>query len=157
MLALVCRLMPPSWNGCSSARADLVGDVERALGVADVGDEQGELVAAEAGDGVGAAQHLLEAPAHLDQQAVALVVAEGVVDVLELVEVHDQQPDRVPDCSEPSSAARSRSLSSVRLGRPVSPSCRAWRRRTSAAIVRSVTSWSDRPTASPGSGKAWAE
>ena len=37
------------------------------------------------------AQHALQPPAHLDQQAVAVVVAERVVDLLELVEVHHEQ------------------------------------------------------------------
>ena len=47
-----------------------------------------ELVAAEAGHGVALADGLAQAPADLDQQLVAEVMAEGVVDLLEAVEVH---------------------------------------------------------------------
>jgi hypothetical protein len=60
----------------------------------DLGQQDGELVAAEAGDGVGAAQRAGEPPGDLDQQRVAAAVAQGVVDVLEPVQVDQQQSDR---------------------------------------------------------------
>jgi hypothetical protein len=54
------------------------------------GEQDGELVAAEPGHGVVAADRALEPPGHLDQQQVARVVAEVVVDLLEPVEVEHQ-------------------------------------------------------------------
>ena len=85
-----------------------VADVERALelaeqaardalrvaGVGD-GDDQPELVAAEARDRVARAQRQLQADRDLDQEAVALLVAEGVVDLLELVEVEQHHRELV--------------------------------------------------------------
>ena len=56
-----------------------------------VGEQHGELVAAEPGDGVAARGGRSQPPAELHEQAVAVVVAERVVDLLELVEVHDEQ------------------------------------------------------------------
>src|SRR4051812_8310659 len=52
-----------------------------------------ELVAAEARDGVRAADHLLEAGAEGDEQVVAGLVAERVVDRLELVDVEQEDRD----------------------------------------------------------------
>ena len=49
-----------------------------------------ELVAAETGCGIGRPQHRLEPPAGLDQQAVAGIVTEAVVDPFELIEVEEQ-------------------------------------------------------------------
>ncbi len=51
------------------------------------GDEGGELVAAEAGGGVPGPYGVLEAAGGLDEQFVAGLVAEPVVDALEPVEV----------------------------------------------------------------------
>jgi hypothetical protein len=48
-------------------------------------------VAAEPGHGVHGAERPLEPLADLDQQLVAVVVADGVVDLLELVQVDEQQ------------------------------------------------------------------
>ncbi|WP_308212506.1 hypothetical protein [Actinomadura madurae] len=86
------------------------------------------------------------------QQPVAGGVPEGVVDLLEPVEVEQEQPGPVarrlgglaaaggqaaargrrrsaPRFSAPrasASASSVRTISSLRFGRPVSPSCRAW-------------------------------
>ena len=59
-------------------------------------------------------------------------------------------------CDERRSDWRSRSVRCERLGSPVSPSCRAWRRSTSAAVTCSVTSCSETPTEPPGSGNTLA-
>ena len=93
MLALTCRLMPPRWNGSSRARA-IWAATARPPRVGVVGEQHGELVAAEPGDRVGGRERALQPPAHLDEQAVAVVVAESVVDLLELVEVHDDERHR---------------------------------------------------------------
>ncbi len=58
------------------------------------GQQHGELVAAEAGHGVDLAQAALQAARDLAEQRVAHAVAEGVVDVLELVQIHEHQRER---------------------------------------------------------------
>ena len=59
------------------------------LGVLDAREQDAELVAAEAGDGVGLAQRVPQPARDLLEQQVAHVMAERVVDLLEVVEVHD--------------------------------------------------------------------
>ncbi|WRL63368.1 hypothetical protein U6N30_27080 [Blastococcus brunescens] len=66
------------------------------LGLRDTVDERqqdGELVPAEPGDGVALPQHRLQSRAHLAEQLVAVGVAQGVVDLLEAVQVDQQQGD----------------------------------------------------------------
>ena len=52
--------------------------------------QDGELVAAQTGDRVGAAQRLLQTRADLGQQPIADLVTERVVDVLEAIEIQQQ-------------------------------------------------------------------
>ncbi len=80
-----------------------------------LGQEQPELVASEPGDRVGGAQDLLQAIPQLLEQLVAGMVAEGVIDLLEAVEVHHQDGD------PPALPARreNRLLDSVAQQRPV--------------------------------------
>ena len=66
-----------------------LGDGLGVVGAEHVGEQDAELVAAEAGDGVGGAQRRLEALGDLLEEHVAVVMAERVVDLLEVVEVHD--------------------------------------------------------------------
>ncbi len=54
-----------------------------------VGGEDGELVAADAGDGIGLAKLLAQVARHLDEHVVAGTVAEDVVDLLEAVDVEE--------------------------------------------------------------------
>ncbi len=73
--------------------ADAVDDVAAhplGGGLVAVGEEQRELVAAEAGHHVGVAHRAAQDAADGDQQLVAGVVAEAVVDLLEVVEVEQQ-------------------------------------------------------------------
>jgi hypothetical protein len=69
---------------------DALGDHGRLAGVADVVEQDRELVAAEPGDGVAGAQGRLQPARDRDQQPVADVVPERVVDELEAVEVEEQ-------------------------------------------------------------------
>ncbi|WRL64266.1 hypothetical protein U6N30_32785 [Blastococcus brunescens] len=72
---------------------DALGDV---LGLGLVaGDQDGELVAAQAGDQVVLADDGVQSAGHLDQQLVAGLVPGDVVDRLEPVEVEDQQAPEV--------------------------------------------------------------
>ena len=64
--------------------------------VLDAGAEDGELVAAEAGDHVVVADRAAQPVRDLDQQPVAGLVAEAVVDDLEVVEVEEQHRDALP-------------------------------------------------------------
>ena len=71
-------------------------ETDQARSTSDGGRQQDrELVAAEAGDGVAVADAVLQAPGELDQQQIADVVAERVVDLLEAVEIEQQQRQRV--------------------------------------------------------------
>jgi hypothetical protein len=74
--------------------AELVGDRGRPLG-GRPWDQHGELVPAEPGHGVDLPQRSLEPRPDLAQQLVAVVVPEGVVDVLEAVQVQQQQGRRL--------------------------------------------------------------
>ena len=76
------------------------GDLADGAAVGDVGQQDGELVAAEAGEDVVAAQRLAQARGDVDEQLVAVLVAQRVVDLLEAVEVDEQSA-----ASEPSRAA----------------------------------------------------
>ena len=60
----------------------------------DVLEQNGELVAAQAGDGVLGAHAASNARGHLGQQGVALLVAQAVVDDFEVVDVQEQHADR---------------------------------------------------------------
>ena len=66
----------------------VLGDAGRVRWAVDVREQDAELVAAEAGDRVGVAQRALQPARDLLEQQVAHVVAERVVDLLEVVEIH---------------------------------------------------------------------
>jgi hypothetical protein len=67
-----------------------LGGVGGLLAGLDVLEQDRELVAAEAGGGVSAANARVEPARHLDQHLVARGVAQGVVDLLEVVEVEEE-------------------------------------------------------------------
>ena len=75
---------------------DPVGDVRGPDALPAVLEQDRELVAAQPGRRVGRAERLLQPLADLGRQPVAGRVAEGVVDRLEVVEVHEQHRDRLP-------------------------------------------------------------
>ncbi len=77
------------------AAADLLGQHERA-GRVGLGQEHDELVAAIAGRGVDLPNAVGDHLADAAQDAVAMVMAEPVVDRLEVVEVHHQQAEAAP-------------------------------------------------------------
>ena len=124
-----CRSRPSRSNGLEKTRVDALREH---LGVgrpsAIDGQQDRELVAAEAGHGVRLAHDVAQPVGDLDEQLVAAGVAEGVVDLLEAVDVEQHEADRVAGARRCAAAARSsRSLSRRRLGRPVSGSSRASR------------------------------
>jgi hypothetical protein len=81
-LALGCTSRPSRTTGRASALARL-----RVL------QEDGELVAADAGDGVLGAHGGNQPPRHRDQKRVTGLVAEAVVDALEVVEVDEKHAE----------------------------------------------------------------
>ena len=88
--------------GLGEGGGDPVGDRHRLVLVGEAVDQDAELVAAEAGDDVAGAQVGAEARRDRAQQLVAGVVAEAVVDQLEVVEVEEEDPDRA--CRRPTPA-----------------------------------------------------
>ena len=74
---------------------DVAQTPERFLGIRDRREDHAEFVAAETGDGVLGPGVDVEAAGQLGQEPVAVVVAEGVVDVLEPVEVDDGDGHRL--------------------------------------------------------------
>ena len=134
---------PSIRNGSLQAVQDALGDDGRLARVADVVEQERELVAAQPGDGVVRAERTFQAACDRLEQLVAAGVAEAVVDDLEAVEVEEQHRGaalagwwrwaRRIDWSR-------RSTNRTRLGRPVSASWSAscWSRRS--ASRRSVTS-----------------
>ena len=81
-------------EGLGEGGRDAVGDRHRLVLVGEAVDQDPELVAAEAGDDVAGAQVGAQPRRHRAQQLVAGVVAEAVVDQLEVVEVEEEDPDR---------------------------------------------------------------
>ena len=81
---------PPTSKGRARARCRRRGHLAHGAPVGHVGQDR-ELVAAEAGQDVVAAQQLAQALGDVDEQAVALLVAHRVVDLLEAVEVDEHE------------------------------------------------------------------
>ena len=84
---------PGPGTRCADPVADALAHPQGALG-AGVGQHDGELVAAEAGDDVGLTRRAANHPGGLDQRPAAGQVAVRVVDALEAVEVDEQQRQR---------------------------------------------------------------
>ncbi len=97
-----------------------------ASGSLHVDHQHGELVAAQAGHGVARSDDRGQQPAGPHQDAVADVVAQGVVDRLEPVEVAEAQGHRLdPIAGDAARACSTRSCSRARLASPVSSSWKA--------------------------------
>ncbi len=77
------------------------GDGEGGIGGFEVVAEQRELVAAEASQRLGGAQRDLQPAGHRREQLVTGGVAEGVVDRLEVVEVDEEDGDRLVAAHQP--------------------------------------------------------
>ena len=80
-------------EGLVQGLAEPLGDGLRLADAVHERQQDGELVAAEARDGVAVAQDRLQPRGDLAEQLVAVGVAEGVVDLLEAVQVDEQQGD----------------------------------------------------------------
>ena len=138
MLASTSRATPSTSKGSVQRLAQPLGDRARASATPSTRRQQdGELVAAQPGDGVAVAQHRPQPRADLAEQLVAVGVPEGVVDLLEAVEVDEQQRDLAVGAGRrrPAPAPR-RSRSSTQLGSPVSASWVAWWRSRSAEATQ---------------------
>jgi hypothetical protein len=115
--ASTSRASPASADSVTSRHSeeadDPIGDEPDVVVVAHDGAEHGELVAPEAGDGVAAPRQAHQPSRHLDEDVVAGLVPERVVDRLEVVEVdedhrHPCRPalERGDQLSEPVEHAR---------------------------------------------------
>ena len=90
MLALIRTLTPLRTNGCSSSAVSASGEAGGVRRIAV--DEHGpELVAADADQHIGRAQRAHEPRSELLEQLIPGGVAEGVVDLLEMVQVDEQK------------------------------------------------------------------
>ena len=96
MLDEICQALAVQVEGQVQRDADQVGDVGGVLRLADVVQQHHELVAADAADGVRLAHAAADARGDFLQQLVADGVAEGVVDLLEPVEVDVEQRQPLP-------------------------------------------------------------
>ena len=79
--------------GCDDGGAQALGDLGRLM-LRGVGEQDGELVAADAGEEVARAHATLEAGGDGDESGIAAVVAVGIVDALEVVKVDDDGRER---------------------------------------------------------------
>lgn len=100
-------------------RQDLFGDVGGVVARADVWQEQQELIAADARQGVALAQAMAQALAHQLQQFVADQMAQGVVDRFETIQVQEHHGQDQPVPAGMGDGWVRRSLNSARLGSPV--------------------------------------
>ena len=87
-----------------------------------VGEDERELVAADAREHVGLAQHLPQGVADAHQQGIAGGMAERVVDALEAVEVEQHERCRATVAARPADLAIELLLKRRRLKSPVSGS-----------------------------------
>ena len=78
---------------------EALGDAARHLEIGRPDQQDRELVAAEASDGIGGAQRPLQARPDFGQQLIANLMAERVVDVLEAVEIEQQHRHVVTACA----------------------------------------------------------
>ena len=86
---------PSIANGARERRADAATRRQRRLGARDVLDQDQELVTAEAGRHVGAAQAVVDARGDVAEDPVAEPVAQSVVDRLEVVEVEEEDREEL--------------------------------------------------------------
>ena len=108
-------------------------------------DQDGELVAAEPGDGVPGAQAAAQPVGELDEQGVAGGVPEAVVDGL--TSSTSQNRTNVDDVARDRSAraCSTRAWNRVRFARPASGSCSAWWRACSRWSWSSISTCGGRP------------
>ena len=94
MLAPITTSLPLIWKGSAKAATMPLGERSGILGVAHGILQHHELVAAEAGDDVGAAHGVAQPVGHHAQELVAAGMAQRIVDLLELVEVDEMDRER---------------------------------------------------------------
>ncbi|GGK36939.1 hypothetical protein GCM10008955_33520 [Deinococcus malanensis] len=86
--------MPADLNGLRELGVDHLRDALCVPGVAKVPEDDREFVTAHAGHEVAGANRLVERPGHFLVQFVANIMTQGVVDLLEAVEVDEQDAER---------------------------------------------------------------
>lgn len=91
--------------GTTNVENQLFGHEGNRRAVVDAGQHDHELVATEPGDDIAVAHGFLQAVRHFDQQLVADMMAQGVVDHLETVEVDKEQCSYYQEILTPSTTA----------------------------------------------------
>ena len=91
---------PAESHGLLDRMRDPLRDVEK-VGLGRPADHDRELVAPQAGHGVGLAHEIGQPLPDRREELVAVTVSERVVDLLELVQVQQQQPDARPVAAHP--------------------------------------------------------
>ena len=95
---------PADVEGLGEHVADALRDLDRGCRVLEPGQHHRELVTAHTGDDVARTHAVPQALGDLHQELVATVVAVGVVDFLEAVEVQEEHGQRVADPAAPAHA-----------------------------------------------------
>ena len=95
MLPETCAGLPSMSTGSASTSSSFSATIAPASSAWPPGCTHGELVAAQACQQVGVAQYAAHALGHLAQQRVAAGVAEGIVDLLEVVQVDQVQEQQL--------------------------------------------------------------
>ena len=90
------RALAPEFKGLTECVQDFLQQGLQSARVADVGEDDGELVAAHACHRVGFPQAVLDAPRGFDQQRIATAVAQCVVDFLEVVQIDKKHRQLLP-------------------------------------------------------------
>src|SRR3954454_19839108 len=86
----------PSSTERAKLLSDSLGDSDCVSGAPYILQQHGELITAEAGQGVLGPEAPLQTLAHPHQEDIPRFMAQGVVDDLEVVKVHEQQRNLVP-------------------------------------------------------------
>ena len=89
------------FDGLFNQLGNIFGEFGGVVRVVEFFDEDGEFVAAQAADGIGATHALAETGGNLLQQGITNGVAKAVVDVFEVVQVKHQQCQPTPFALRP--------------------------------------------------------
>ena len=98
---------------------DFGGDIVDVGGIGDIGEDDGEFVAAQPGHRIGVAHAGLDALGSFLEQLIARPVTELVVDLLEVVQVDEKQAQPQPVAGGMPSSCCKRSRNRPRLARSV--------------------------------------
>jgi hypothetical protein len=82
------------YHGPANGGKNAIGNLLRFGLVADIGQEDIKLVPADAGHGISGAYSLLKAFRRFDEIGISGAVADGVIDLLEAIQIDEQESER---------------------------------------------------------------